>query len=57
MHFLADRCRKHKSENGKVMEKELDVLKNAGIIIEEPGYIRNLSGFRNLEYIQFTLLC
>ena len=67
MHFLADRCSKHKSVNGKVMGKELDVLKNAGIIMEEPGYIRNLSGFRNLEYLyrisnkkirmQFTLLC
>ena len=37
--------------NGKVMEKEMDMLKNAGIIIEEPGYIRNLSGYRNLEYL------
>ena len=36
--------------NGKVMGKELDMLDNAGIIIEEPGYIRNLSGYRNLEY-------
>ncbi|MCI9612860.1 MAG: ATP-binding cassette domain-containing protein [Eubacterium sp.] len=37
--------------NGKVMGKELDMLDNAGIIIEEPGYIRNLSGYRNLEYL------
>ena len=37
--------------NGKVMGKEMDMLKNAGIIIEEPGYIRNLSGYRNLEYL------
>lgn len=39
------------SVNGKVVGKELDMLKNAGIIIEEPGYIRNLSGYRNLEYL------
>ena len=37
--------------NGKAMGKEMDMLKNAGIIIEEPGYIRNLSGYRNLEYL------
>lgn len=35
--------------NGKVMGKEIDMLNNAGIIIEEPGYLRNLSGYRNLE--------
>lgn len=39
------------SVNGKVMGKELDMLKNGGIIIEEPGYIRHLSGYRNLEYL------
>ena len=39
------------SVNGKVMGKELDMLENAGIIIEEPGCIRNLSGYRNLEYL------
>ncbi len=33
--------------NGKVMGKDLDMLKHTGIIIEEPGYIRSLSGFRN----------
>ena len=37
--------------NGKVMGKELDMLHHAGIIIEEPGYIRNLSGYGNLEYL------
>ena len=37
--------------NGKVMGKDLDMLKHTGIIIEEPGYIRSLSGFRNLEYL------
>ncbi|MDE7323403.1 MAG: ATP-binding cassette domain-containing protein [Lachnospiraceae bacterium] len=39
------------SVNGRVMGKEMDMLENAGIIIEEPGYIRNLSGYRNLEYL------
>ncbi len=39
------------SANGRVMGKEMDMLEHAGIIIEEPGYIRNLSGYRNLEYL------
>lgn len=39
------------SVNNKVIGKELDMLENAGILIEEPGYIRNLSGYRNLEYL------
>lgn len=32
-----------------VMHKNIDMLDNAGIIIEEPGYIRNFSGLKNLE--------
>ena len=39
------------SVNGRAMGKEMDMLEHAGIIIEEPGYIRNLSGYRNLEYL------
>jgi len=39
------------SVNGRVMGKEMDMLEHAGIIIEEPGYIRNLSVYRNLEYL------
>ncbi len=39
------------SVNGRVMGKEMDMLEHAGIIIEEPGYIRNLSGYHNLEYL------
>ncbi len=39
------------SVNGRVMGKEMDMLEHTGIIIEEPGYIRNLSGYRNLEYL------
>lgn len=37
--------------NNKRMGKEIDMLNDAGIIIEEPGYIRNLSGYRNLDYL------
>jgi ABC-2 type transport system ATP-binding protein len=37
--------------NGKVMGKDLRVLKKAGIIIEEPGFLRNKSGMKNLEYL------
>lgn len=27
------------------------MLSNAGIIIEEPGYLRNLSGYKNLDFL------
>lgn len=37
--------------NGKVMGKDMTILKNAGVIIEEPGYIRNMSGYKNLELL------
>ena len=37
--------------NGKVMGKDRRVLKKAGIIIEEPGFLRNKSGMKNLEYL------
>ena len=37
--------------NGKVMGKDLRVLKKAGIIIEEPGFLRNKSGMKYLEYL------
>ena len=33
------------------MVKDLSVLKKAGIIIEEPGFLRNKSGMKNLEYL------
>ena len=33
------------------MGKDLRVLKKAGIIIEEPGFLRNKSGMKNLEYL------
>lgn len=37
--------------NGKKMGKAIDILTNAGIIIEEPGYVRNLSGYKNLDFL------
>ena len=37
--------------NGKIMGKDMTILNNAGVIIEEPGYIRNLSGYKNLELL------
>lgn len=37
--------------NGKIMGKEMDMLTNAGIIIEEPGYMRRWSAYRNLEFL------
>lgn len=40
--------------NGKVMRKQIDMLHQAGIIIEEPAFLRNRSGYKNLEYL-YTL--
>ncbi len=37
--------------DGKVMGKEVDMLPNAGIIIEEPGFLRKWSAYRNLEFL------
>lgn len=37
--------------NNKVLGKDIDMLVNAGIIIEEPAYIRNISGYRNLDLL------
>ena len=37
--------------NGKCMGKDADMLQNAGIIIEEPGFLRQWSGFHNLEFL------
>lgn len=42
------------SVNGKVMGKEKDMLTEAGIIIEEPGFLRTRSAYRNLEFL-YTL--
>lgn len=35
--------------NGKEMNKGQDMLQNAGVIIEEPAFMGNSSGMRNLE--------
>lgn len=37
--------------NGKKMGKEMNMLTNAGIIIEEPGFLRNWSAYRNLSFL------
>lgn len=42
--------------NGKALGKEIDMIENAGILIEEPGYLRNSSGYKNLEYL-YTIRC
>lgn len=36
---------------GKQVGKDMDMLKNAGIIIEQPGFIHKASGYKNLEYL------
>lgn len=36
---------------GKVVGKEVEVPENMGIIIEQPGFLRHYSGFRNLEFL------
>lgn len=37
--------------NGKIMGKDTDMLDNAGIIIEDPGFLRNWSAYHNLEFL------
>ena len=39
------------SVNGKVMGKDKDMLTEAGIIIEDPGSLRNWSAYHNLEFL------
>ena len=34
--------------DGKIIRKDIDYLKNAGVIIENPGFIDHYSGMRNL---------
>ena len=36
---------------GKKMKKDMDMLTEAGIIIEEPAFLRNHSGYRNLDFL------
>lgn len=37
--------------DGKLMGRDTDMLTNAGIIIEEPGFMRRWSAYRNLEFL------
>ncbi|MBQ5957256.1 MAG: ATP-binding cassette domain-containing protein [Clostridia bacterium] len=37
--------------NEKTIGKDTDFIENAGIIIESPGFLNSLSGFRNLEML------
>lgn len=36
---------------GKLVGKETEVPENMGIIIEQPGFLRHYSGYRNLEFL------
>lgn len=35
----------------KIVEKDVDIPKNLGIIIESPGFLPNYSGFDNLKFL------
>lgn len=35
----------------KKMKRDIDVLTEAGIIIEEPSFLRNYSGYQNLDFL------
>lgn len=37
--------------NDKVIGKDVSIIKNAGVIIEEPGLLKNKSGLKNLEFL------
>ena len=37
--------------NGRVMGKQLDMLSHAGIIIEDPAFLRGWSGYDNLKFL------
>ena len=39
------------SVDGKIMGKDKDILTEAGIIIEDPGFLRNWSAYHNLEFL------
>lgn len=36
---------------GKQMHKDIDILNEAGVIIEEPAILGNVSGYKNLDYL------
>lgn len=37
--------------NGRVLGQDIDILPEAGILIEEPGYVRNMTGYQNLDIL------
>lgn len=37
--------------DGKVIGKDIDIIKDAGIIIESPGFFPNYSAFKNLKFL------
>ncbi len=37
--------------DGKVIGKDIDIIKDAGIIIENPGFLPNYSAFKNLKFL------
>lgn len=37
--------------NGKQIHKDINMITDAGVIIEEPAFIGNLGGYKNLEYL------
>ncbi len=37
--------------DGKIIGKDISMIKNTGVIIEEPGFLKNKSGIKNLEYL------
>lgn len=39
------------SVNGQIMGKDKDMLTEAGVIIEDPGFLRNWSAYHNLEFL------
>lgn len=39
------------SVDGKIMGKDKDMRTEAGIIIEDPGFLRNWSAYHNLEFL------
>lgn len=36
---------------GKQMKKDIDMLTEAGIIIEEPAFLRSYTGYQNLNFL------
>ena len=37
--------------NNRILHKDMDMLTNVGIIIEEPGYLKNQNAYQNLDFL------